>query len=190
MRFPGRYLLLILAAFVIGLIVFVFFPMQRQLPVWHNESSIGYASYKFSTHKDWEPDKQYDYVVLRRKLSADLPPSNFNIQVQHLSEVIAEKEIGLDEYVNIHLIQELKDVHKSEILSVKDFSIDKFPAKDIVYQNSLTIREITREIKSRIIVFIAGEYVYSFTLGSFEKDFETASKEFELMVKSFHFTSK
>ncbi len=106
---------------------------------------------------------------------------------EELVKVTGKRSMPIDEYVDSYLIRELKGIHKAEILSNKNFTVDAFSAKDIVYKHSLTIQGLTREIKARIIVFIAGEYVYSFDLGSFEKDFDQASLEFERMVESFHF---
>lgn len=156
-------------------------------PTWLRESDIGYAPFQFSAHKGWVSDKRYDYFALRRKLSKDLPESNFNLQIQELVKVTGKRSMPIDEHVDNYLIKELKEIHKAEILSVKNFTVDAFAGKDIVCTNLVTIRGLTREVKSRLVVFIAGEYVYSFTLGSFEKDFDQASLEFERMVGSFHF---
>ena len=149
---------------------------------------MGYAPYRFSVHKGWLPEKKFKYPAFRRKISKDLPMSNFSIQVQYLDEIIGkDMEISIDDYVKNYLMKGAMDNFNARILSVKEFEVDGISAKDVVLEYLLTVKGLTREVKSRAIVFIINNYVYTFSIGTFEKDYEMASKEFELMVKSFHF---
>jgi hypothetical protein len=157
-------------------------------PLQQFQAEIGYAPYKFSVHKGWElPKKRYSTPVYVRKISEDLPESNFNLQVQTLKKITGTSDISLDQYVQEFLLKGMKNNLDALIISVKNFEVDGIPARDIIDRQVITINNVTREVLGRTIVFIIDGYVYTFALGTFEKDYEIASREFELMVKSFHF---
>ncbi|MBI4352447.1 MAG: hypothetical protein HY593_00825 [Candidatus Omnitrophica bacterium] len=188
-------LLGIIALLLVGFVILIFLlpaspPRLDSKPPYHKVIDPGYAPFKMRAHKDWVPDDRYDFGAFRRKLSADLPESNFNIQIQKLVDVTGQHYIGINEYVDNYLIKGLKQSFRVEVLSIKDFTVDVFLGKDIIYKHLLTIQGLTREIKARMIIFIAGEYVYSLTLGSFEKDFDQANREFEEMVRTFRFINE
>ncbi len=183
----------IIVVSIVALVAVLFFAYKHDYfitrPILYKNSDFGYASYKFSVHKKWKLDNRYSYLVLRRKISKDTPESNFNLQIQKVSLVTRGKDVGLTDYFENYYLSELKQIHKANIISIENSNIDVFPAKDIVFTYDLTIQGLTRKVKSRVVIFIAGGYVYSFALGSFENDFPVATQEFEKMVHSFHFSS-
>ncbi len=188
--FIASFTLILCGIFFYKFIILPDLARIKNRPKYYINSPIGYAPFKFSVHKEWIPDKRYDYPAFRRKISRDLPRSNFTIQVQELTNITGSANVDLEQYVEEYVIKEMKEIHKAIILSNSNLVIDNFPAKTIVYKYPLTIRELTREIKGRVVILIIDGYVYSFALGTFDKDFNVANKEFELMVKSFHFTEQ
>ena len=180
--------LILIIVLVVALITMAFFVSSHKRYAWRMDYRIGYAPCKFHVPEGWIPAEKTAYAAFQKTISKDLPQSNINIQIQKLSEVRGSHEnISIDDYVNELLLKELTQIHKATIVSVRDFTVDHFKAKDIVFENSLTLKGLTRDLKNRMIIFIAGKYVYSFTLGSFEKDYDIASKDFQSMASSFHF---
>lgn len=157
---------------------------KKNIPSLQIEINEGYTPYKFSVHKGWIPDKTYKYPVFRRKISEDLPPSNFSLQVDKVAKVIPQNTVNIDNYI----LKDIPQHNNATVFSVKNIVIDGILAKDMISKYVLTYKGISREVFNRTIYFIIGGYIYKFELGTFEKDFDIANKEFELMVKSFHFT--
>lgn len=172
---------------VISFCVAILFVVSNR-PMWRRNTGEGYAPFEFSTHKGWTPDKRHEDIVLNRTLSKDLPDSNFLLLVQNLEELGIDNNITINEYVEKYWIPDMEKEQNVKFLDISDSTVDGIPAKSAIFTYVLTLKGITRKVKSRTIKFIIGGYVYSFTLGSFEKDFNIANKEFELMVGSFHFT--
>lgn len=135
----------------------------------------------------WIQDHRFKFIAIQKEFSKDLPPSNISVHVQRQADVTKKTSISLADYVSDFYLRELRDNFKADILSVGAWEIDGIPAKVVTIKYPLTLHGLTREIKSKTILFIINEYVYTLNLASFEKDFEIANKDFESVVKSFHF---
>lgn len=134
----------------------------------------------------WIQNKKFDYLVLQKKFSDDLPLTNISVQIQKQSTVTNFKTITINTYFSEFYLKELKSQNVN-VFSIHNALIDSFPAKDIIFEYPLTIRGVTKQVKARTLIFIVNEFVYTFHLASFPKDFDRADSEFQLFLDSFHF---
>jgi len=144
----------------------------------------GYAPYKMHIEEGWEKVSA-DYPGFKKRFSENLPSSNFNIQVIELVKPGKDKYATL-EGLSSEFIRRRTE-NKADIQWAKNIEIADVPAKDILDVGDLTIRKTTRGVYTETIILVIKGYAYIFTLGTFEKDYEGASKEFHKMVESFEF---
>lgn len=147
---------------------------------------FGYAPYDIQIVDGWTKVEDIAYPGYVKKFSSNLPKSVFNIEVEQLVERGGPYYATLDGAINKYQDIIKKDLD-ANIVWIKDVSVNGIPAKAVMDIHNLTIRNTTREVWSQAIIFVIKGYSYSFRLGSFEEDFDKASKDFEAMVYSFQF---
>ena len=123
-------MVLIAIAFIVILLGIIFGAVKANkspIPKYEIKSSEGYAPYKFSVHKGWISDTQYEFPTFRRKISQNKPKSNFFIQVQKVSDIVDNPNITLDDYINEHLLKEYKEKYGIVDVLCEDTKVDGMP---------------------------------------------------------------
>jgi hypothetical protein len=187
-----KYLLIGIAVilsifFLLG--AYAMFSQNLDPTTYQYKGSVGYAPFIMEGQPGWTREKNIkDYIALTKQISADMPYSNIVVTINSLQYTSAPITTTVDEYVDKYWLPEMKTIHNATVISKGSTIIDGIPSKDIVSTRPVTINGITRTVKGRVIVFIKNEFIYEFSLATFEKNWDIANKEFEAIVTSFHFT--
>jgi len=163
----SRVVLLIITIIAITIMGILCIQLNSR-PQWRRYSEIGYAPFKFSAHKGWVPDKRFSEIVLLKKISPNLPKNNCSLLIQKLEDLKIPKNITIGEYVEKYWIPSVEKEQKVSFDEISDYTVDGISARSIIFSYFLTSKGITREIKSRVVKFVIGDYVYTFSLGSFK----------------------